>query len=142
MASAVIMMVAGAVLNATAFTGSMYLAKSLGSDEKHVDEEKIRHDKAIERYQQDMGEFEKKRQQYQDFLTSQYVNKKIADNNLQDTDYAFTLYNKAHPEAHFDPTQKPQFSDYYKPNNKQKNYQMIYVGSGMLVSGFLLARYL
>jgi len=141
MASAVIMMVAGAVLNATAFTGSMYLAKTLGSDKKHVDEEKIRHDKAIERYQQDMGEFEKKRQQYQDWLTTQYVNKKLADSNLSDTNYAFTLYSKAHPEkSNFNINQKPELKDYYKPNNKQKQYEMAYVGGGMLTAGYLASK--
>jgi len=133
MASAVVMMVAGAVLNATAFTGSMYLAKALSS-KKHTDEEKIRHDKALEKYQHDMGEFEKKRQQYQDWLTEQYENKKLADGNLQDTDYAFTLYSKTHHE--------PQFSDYYKPSKNQKRNEMMYVGGGMLTAGFLAARYL
>jgi len=131
--ASIVMMVAGAVLNATAFTGSMYLAKALSS-KKHTDEEKIRHDKALEKYQQDMGEFEKKRQQYQDWLTTRYMNKKLADGNLHDTDYAFALYSKAHPE--------PQFSDYYKPSNKHKQYQMMYVGGGMLTAGYLAARYL
>jgi len=137
MASAVVMMVAGAVLNATAFTGSMYLAKTLSSDKKHTDEEKIRHDKALEKYQHDMGEFEKKRRQYQDWLTTRYMNKKLADGNLHDTDYAFALYSKAHPDF-----KEPQFSDYYKPSNKHKQYQMIYVGLGMVGTGFLAARYL
>ncbi|KAK3754631.1 hypothetical protein QZH41_004300 [Actinostola sp. cb2023] len=69
----------------------MYLAKSL--DKKHIDGEKKRHDKALERYQQDMGEWEKKRRQYQDWLAERYENKKLADDDLHDTDYAFTLYN-------------------------------------------------
>jgi len=41
MASAVVMMIAGAVLNATAFSGSMYLVNTLSS-KKDVDEEKMR----------------------------------------------------------------------------------------------------
>lgn len=57
MASAVIMMVAVAVLNATAFTVSMYLAKSL--EGKKADEEKKSHDKALEEYQKQIGEYEK-----------------------------------------------------------------------------------
>ena len=134
-------MIAGAVLNATAFTGSMYLAKSLSNDKNHVDEEKIRHDKALEKYQQDMGEFEKKRQQYQDWLESQYVKKKLADSNLNDTDYAFKLYLKAHPDLSFN-NQEPQFSNYYKPSNKQKQYEMIYVGGGMLTAGYLASKFL
>ncbi|KAK3754569.1 hypothetical protein QZH41_017327 [Actinostola sp. cb2023] len=69
----------------------MYLAKTLSS-KKHTDEEKIRHDKALEKYQHDMGDFEKKHQQYQDWLTERYENKKLAEGNLHDTDDAFTLY--------------------------------------------------
>ena len=137
MASAVVMMVAGAVLNATAFTGSTYLAKSL--DKKHSDGERARHDKAIERYQQDMGEWQKKRQQYQDWLTTRYMNKKVADGNLHDTDYAFTLYSKTHPDFNLE---QPQFSNYYKPSKNQKHNEIIYVGLGMMGTGFLAARYL
>jgi len=136
MASAVAMMIAGAVLNATAFTGSMYLAKSL--DKKHIDGEKKRHDKALERYQQDMGEWEKKRRQYQDWLAERYENKKLADDNLHDTDYAFTLYSKTHPDF----GKQPQFSNYYKPSKKQKRNEIIYVGAGMMGTVFLAARYL
>jgi len=136
MASAVVMMVAGAVLNATAFTGSMYLAKTLSSD-KDTDEEKIRHDKALEKYQQDMGEWQKKREQYQDWLTERYMNKKIAESDLNNTDYAFTLYNKAHPNFSL---AKPQFHDYYKPNKKQKQYELAYVGGGMLAAGYFASK--
>jgi len=138
MASAVVMMVAGAVLNATAFTGSMYLAKTL--DKKHSDVEKIRHDKALEKYQQDMGEWRKKREQYQDWLTARYLDKKKADGNLLDTDYAFALYSKTHPD--FTLENEPQFANYYKPTQKQKSNEMAYVGVGMLGTGFLAARYL
>lgn len=134
-------MIAGAVLNATAFVGGSYLAKSLSSNGSHSDEEKIRHDKALEKYQHDMGEFEKKRQQYQDWLQSQYEKKKLADSNLNDTDYAFKLYSKAHPDLSFD-NKQPQFSNYYKPSNKQKQYEMIYVGGGMMTVGYLASKFL
>ena len=122
MASAVVMMIAGAVLNATAFTGSMYLAKTLTS-KKDTDEEKIRHDRATEKYQQDMGDYDKKRQQYQDWLTERYEDKKLAKSHLQDTDDAFILYSKTHPTFTL---KKPQFSNYYKPGQNQKNNEIVY----------------
>lgn len=140
MASAVVMMIAGAVLNATAFTGSMYLAKSL--DKKHEDQEKIRHDKALEAYQKQMGEYQKKRQAYQDWLNKEYLDKKQADENLDNTDQAFVLYKKAHPDINFDIDDKPQFGDYYKPSNKQKQYEMAYVGGGMLAVGYIASKFL
>ena len=142
MASAVVMMVAGAVLNATAFTGSMVLAKHLEGKSSHVDEEKIRHDKALEAYQKQMGEYEKKRQAYQDWLTEQYTNKKIADNMLDNTDMGFKLYRRAHPDVNFNINKQPKFSDFYKPSNKQKQYEMAYVGGGMLIAGYTASKFL
>ncbi|KXJ06310.1 hypothetical protein AC249_AIPGENE3336 [Exaiptasia diaphana] len=104
----------------------MYLAKSL--DKKHEDEERIRHDKALEAYEKQMGEYEKKRQAYQDWLTKEYTDKKLADENLDSTDQAFILYKRAHPNVNFDIDDKPQFKDYYTPSSKQKQYEMIYIG--------------
>ena len=133
-------MVVGAILNSTAFVGGSALAKYL--EGKHVDEERIRHDKALEKYQQAMGDFQKKREQYQDWLNTEYVNKKQADENMSQTDQAFMLYRKAHPDLNFNPDAKPQFSHYYKASNKQKQYEMIYVGGGMLTVGYLASKFL
>ena len=132
--ASIAIMVAGAVLNATAFTGSTYLAKYL--DGKHADEEKIRHDKALEKYEKDMGEWRKKRQEYQDWLETEYLNKKTADENLQSTDHAFTLYAKAHPDFNLT---EPKFN--YKPSNRQKQYELLYVGGGMIGAGYAASKF-
>lgn len=141
MASVVVMTVFGAVLNATAFTGSMYLAKYLDGKNSKTDTERIRHDKAMEAYQQAMGEYEKRRRAYQDWLTEQYTDKKIAENTLNDTDQAFVLYKKAHPDTDFN-LEPPQFKDYYQKSKKQKQYEMIYVAGGMLTTGYLASKFL
>ena len=46
--ASIALMIGGAILNATAFVGGNYLAKSLSG--ANVDEEKVRHDKAVEKY--------------------------------------------------------------------------------------------
>jgi len=130
------LMLGGAVLNATAFIGGSYLAKTLSGD----DSERVRHDKALEKYQQDMGEWEKQQKLYQEWLNDQYLNKKQADENLDSTDQAFILYNKAHPSATL--KQKPEFKNYYSPSEKQKQYELLYVGGGMLGTGYLVSKYL
>ena len=48
------MMFGGAILNATAFVGGSYLAKYLSGDK--TDAERIRHDKALEKYQKDYAD--------------------------------------------------------------------------------------
>jgi len=75
------LMLGGAILNATAFIGGSYLAKSLSGE----DTERVRHDKALEQYQHDMGEWQKQQKLYQDWLNEQYFEKKQADENLQST---------------------------------------------------------
>ena len=67
MASAVAMMVGGAILNATTFVGGSYLAKYLSGDgAKEVLYEKERHDKALEKYQRDYAAYEEKRKKFLD----------------------------------------------------------------------------
>ena len=135
-----ITMVIGAVLNATAFIGGSSLASFLGS--KHVDTEKKRHNKAIEDYQKSMGEFQKQREQYQDWLNNEFVKKKQAADNLSHTDMAFKLYAKAHPDSHHTLSRKPEFGDFYKPSASQKKYEMAFVGGGMLIVGGVVSRFL
>jgi len=130
------LMLGGAILNATAFIGGSYLAKALSGD----DTERVRHDKALEKYQHDMGEWQKQQKLYQDWLNEQYFEKKQADENLQSTDQAFILYNKAHPSETLQ--DKPNFKNYYSPSEKQKQYELLYVGGGMLGTGYLVSKYL
>ena len=133
-------MIASAVLNATALVGGSYLVKYLGGSK--TDTERIRHDKALEKYQHDMGEWQKEQKRYQDWLGQQYLEKKQADENLQSTDEAFVLYSKAHPEFAHRLKNKPNFKNYYSPSSKQKQYEILYVAGGMLAAGYITAKYI
>ena len=44
-------MIGGALINATAFVGGSYIAKYLSGDQNSAEEEKKRHDLAVEKYQ-------------------------------------------------------------------------------------------
>ena len=96
----------------------------------------------MEAYQKSMGDFQKKREQYQDWLNTEYVAKKQAEDNMSKTDMAFRLYAKAHPDAHHMLSRKPEFSDFYKPSGSQKKYEMVFVGGGMLIVGAVASRFL
>ena len=129
--AAIAMMIGGAILNATAFVGGNYLAKSLSGH--NVDTEKIRHDKALEKYQKDYAEYQEKRQKMIDWKMKKKDEKYQASKNISTTNQAFELYGKM---------QKPKFSDYYKPSDEQKTGEMVYVGAGMLGLGYAVSKFL
>jgi len=130
-------MIGGAILNATAFVGGSYLGKFFSG----TDTEKIRHDKALEKYQNDMLEYQKQTKKYQDWLNDEYINKKQADENLQSTDEAFVLFSKAHPQLAVQLKNKPNFKNYYTPTDSQKQYELLYVGGGMLITGYAASKF-
>ena len=123
------MMIGGAVLNASAFVGGNYLAKHFAG--RNVDTERIRHDKAMEKYQRDYAEYQKKRQIMLDWENEKKDEKYQASKNISKTNEAFELYGQM---------TEPKFSDYYKPSDDQKNGEMIYVGVGMLGLGYAVSK--
>ena len=46
--------------------------------------------------------------------------KEQAKQNFTNTDYAFKLYNQAHPDERMIPPKEPKFSDFYQPSEQQK----------------------
>ena len=89
MASAVAMLVGGAVLNATIFVGGSYLAKYLsGNDAKNILYENERHDKALEKCQKDYAAYQAKRQKFLDWEDENRRNNAIASQNFANTDEA------------------------------------------------------
>ena len=53
--ASIAIMAGGAVLNAAAFIGGNYLARTLGGGDEAALDEKVRHDKALEAYQAAYG---------------------------------------------------------------------------------------
>ena len=125
------MMLGGAVLNATAFVGGSYLAKYLSGDK--TDTEKIRHDKALEKYQKDYAEYQENRQKLIDWEMKKKDEKYQATKNLSKTDEALELYAQMH---------EPKFADYYRPSKNQKMGEMLYVGGGMMALGYAASKFL
>lgn len=126
---------------ATTFVGGSYIAKWLSGSEGEAEKEKIRHDKALEAYQKAMGNYQKRREEYQDWLNKEYSDKKAGDENLDSTDQAFQLYAKAHPQAS-SLLKKPHFHDFYRPGDNQKRGELIYIGAGMAVVAYAASRLL
>ena len=130
------MMIGGAILNATTFVGGSYLAKYLSGTSS--DAERIRHDKAIEKYQKDYASYQEKRQKLIDWYSQQLDAEHRASQNLSNTDEALKLYSQTHHDYQLD---EPKLSDYYKPSSNQKMGEMAYVGGGMLALGYMASKF-
>ena len=69
--ASIAIMADGSVLNAVTFTGGNYLARYLSGDEhKAAQEEKVRHDKALEAYQAAYAKYEKDRTKLLDWIAT------------------------------------------------------------------------
>ena len=136
-------MIGGAVLNAAAFTGGNYLAKYIAGDNcKASLAEKTRHDKALEAYNASMEKYNQERTQLLDWIETNREIKAQADQNFTNTDYAFKLYNQAHPDYELTQLKKPIFSDMYQPSELQKQGELLFVGGGALALGYAAFRFL
>ena len=130
--ASIAIMVGGAVLNAAAFIGGNYLARALGGGDSAALEEKERHDKALEAYQAAYAIYTRDRTKLLDWIETNAQIKAQAKQNFTNTDYAFKLYNQAHP----DDASQPKFSAFYQPSEQQKN-----VGTGALALGYAAFRF-
>ena len=137
--ASIAIMLRGAVLNATTFIGGSHLAKYLSGG--NTDQERVRHDKALEKYQKDYSKYEENRQRLLDWVDANRHNDAIAYQNLSNTDESVKLYNRTHPDDNLE-VNEPIFHDYYQPSNDQKIGEMIYVGGGMLSLGYLASKWL
>jgi len=140
--ASIAIMVGGAVLNAALFIGANYLARALGGGDKAALEEKERHDKALEAYQAAYAKYTHDRTKLLDWIDTNAQIKAEAKQNFTNTDYAFKLYNQAHPDERMISPKEPKFSDFYQPSEEQKNGELMFVGAGHLALGYTVFRFL
>ena len=94
--ASIAIMLGGAVLNASTFIGGSYLAKYLLGTK--TDQERQRHDKALEKYQRDYAKYQENRQKLLDWQEQNRHEDAISAQNFENTDEALKLYNKFHPD--------------------------------------------
>ena len=137
-----VIMIGGAILKAATFIGGNYLAKALSGDSDQAAlDEKIRHDKALEKYQKYYAQYQKDRTQLLDWIAKQDREENKAFHDFQDADRALALYNQTH-RAKVALPQEPKFSDYYKPSPQQKNGDLLFIGASTLALGYAAFHFL
>ena len=134
MASAVGMMVAGALVNALAFSGSNYLFSKMGR--KDTQEERKRHDLAIEQLQSAQAEWSKKRQARLDYINQQLRAMGHATKTFTDVETAMQEYNLLTGKSLGVLGDEPKISDFYTPSDDQRNREILFITAGMGLAAF------
>ena len=135
MMASIAMLVGGALVNALAFSGSNYLFSMLRSS--GVDEERKRHDQAIEQLQAAQEEWSKKRTQRLDWINEELRRQSHAVQTFRDVDAAMHEYSLVTGNQ-LDPLgQEPQLSDYYAPSSDQKDREIAFIVAGMAATGLV-----
>ena len=141
MASAVAMMVGGALVNALAFSGSNYLFSHMGKSDE-IEKERKRHDKAEEQLQAAQTAWNKKRMQRLDFISEQIKKEHHAVQTFDDVDQAMKQYYYITGKSLGPLPPEPKLSDFYTPSSDQQNREITFVVLGMTVTGFVSYKFL
>ena len=133
MASAVAMMVGGAIMNAFAFTGSNFLFSMLR--DPGADEERKRHDQAIEQLQSAQAEWSRKRTERLDWIKEEMHRQGHAVEAFRDVDEAMREYNRVFGKnMALEP--EPKLSEFYMPSPEQRDREIAFVIMGLGVTLF------
>ena len=132
-------MIGGAVINAVAFSGSNYLFHQFSSSS---DEERKRHDLAIEKYQRDHEKWLRARQARIDADVIRRRKTQQADDFLDQTDKNVNEYARyLSRRAPMGLQAEPKLSDYYQPSEKQKDVEIAFITASLVALGYMIYKF-
>lgn len=135
MATAVALIIGGAIANAFAFVGTNYFFHRNTTDERK------RHDLAVEHLQRANSEYSKERLSMLDYINSELRKQKLADKDFNNIDVALQVYNNYSKSNLFLSTQ-PKLSDFYQLNTKQKFGEYTFIGLTLAGTALLAYKFL
>ena len=127
------------MVNALAFTGGNYLFSHLGKDS---DEERKRHDKALEQLEAAQAKWSKERTQRLDFINEQLQKEHHAEQEFSDVDTAMKQYYYITGKDLQVLPPRPTLSDFYTPSEDQKKREISFIIGGMVLTGFVAWKFL
>jgi len=138
--ASVAMLVGGALVNALAFSGSNYLFSMLRS--QRTDEERTRHDKAIEQLQAAQADWSRKRTERLDWINQELRRQGHAEHTFRDVDAAIRQYNIIAAQGvtqavPLEQEKEPTLSDFYSPSEDQKNREIAFTILGLGTSALV-----
>ena len=127
------MLVGGAMVNALAFSGSNWLFSMRRSS--GLDEERKRHDKAVEQLQAAQAEWSRKRTERLDWISEDLHRHGHAVQTFRDVDDAMREYSRVTGKKILGP--EPKLSDFYVPSSGQRDREIAFVVLGMAATGII-----
>ena len=134
--ASIAMMIAMMMIAMMIGTGGNSLARYLSGDGSTL-AEKTQHDKALEAYEAAQARYSQEHIKLLDWIETNRENKAQAKQNFTNTDYAFKLYNQAHPDWKMTLPKEPKFSDFYQPSAAQKEGELLFVGGSLVTQLFV-----
>ena len=102
-----------------------------------IDEERRRHDKAVEQLQAAQEEWTKQRTERLDWINEELRHQGHAVQTFCDVDMAIHEYAWVTGHKLYSLGSEPQLSDFYTPSGDQKNREIAFVVAGMPASGLV-----
>ena len=133
--ASIAMLVGGALANALAFSGSNFLFSSLRSS--GVEEERRRHDKAVEQLQAAQAKWSRKRTERLDWINDELRRQGHAVRTFRDVDAAIREYAQVFPHKLAPLAPEPQLSDFYTPSDDQKDREIAFVLIALTATGLV-----
>lgn len=126
-------LVAGAAINALAFSGSNFLFSKLRGN---GEEERKRHDKAIGQLQAAPAQWVRDRQAKIDWYNGQRELKRQAGEDIKELDEGMREYYIATIEK------APKLSDFYTPSKQQQDGELTFIVGSLALLGVVAYKYL
>ena len=125
-------------MNALAFSGTNFVFSRLTD---HGEEERKRHDLALEKLQRARDEWNKDRMKRLDFINKRLREKNEARAYINNVDEAMLEYYRVFAKQIRSLPREPQLSDFYHPSEAQKNGELLFVTVGTGIATFALYKH-
>ena len=129
----------GAMINALAFSDTNFVFSRFTD---HCEEERKRHDLALEKLQRARDEWNKDRMKRLDFINKRLREKNEARAYINNADEAMVPYYRVFAKQIKLLPPEPQLSDFYHPSETQKNGELLFVAVVTGIATYVLYNYL
>ena len=131
--------IGGAVVNALAFSGTNFVFSRLTD---HGEEERKRHNLALEKLQRASYKWNENRMNRLDFINKSLREAQAARAYINNADEAMLEYYRVFAKKIKPLPPEPQLSNFYHPSETQKNGELLFVVLGIGIAIYALYKYL